>query len=126
MKNDCPILIYDGACSLCVFSKKRIEQWDTKKHIRFLSFQDKQASILVPELASMRGTSPAKSMDAMRLVSADGSVSSGVDAFRGILPSLPMGCAIAFIFRLPGVLNLSKKIYRIVARNRIAWFGKCH
>jgi len=113
-------LIYDGACRLCVFSKKRMEQWDTKGHIRFLPFQDKKAALLCPELASM------KSMDAMRLVDMNGAFSSGIEAFRRMLLVLPMGRAVALIFKVPGFYMLATKIYCVIAKNRMAWFGKCH
>ncbi len=100
-----PTLIYDAECRLCVFSKKMMARWDTQNRICFLPAME--------------------SIDAMRLVDAQDNVSSGVDAFRSLLPSLPMGNGIAFIFKLPGVLIVAEKIYRVIARNRIAWFGKC-
>lgn len=119
MEDSRPTLIYDATCRLCVFSKKRIEQWDIKKHIRFLPFQDKQACRLAPELAAM------KSMDAMLLVDTQGSVSSGVSAFRRMLPVLPMGWAVELFFKLPGFYMLATKMYRVIAKNRYYWFGKC-
>ena len=113
-----PTLIYDGECRLCVFSKKMIEKWDTKGQIRFLPFQKEDASEMIPEIASM------KSLDAMRLVDSKGGVSSGVHAFLGMLPALPMGFIVAFILKLPGVSILATTIYNVVAKNRTRWFGK--
>jgi predicted DCC family thiol-disulfide oxidoreductase YuxK len=115
-----PVLIYDAECRLCVFSKKIMQTWDAKNKIRFLPFQNKEAVRLSKDLATMQ------CMDAMRFVDANGSVSSGINAFRNMLPSLPMGQALAFIFKWPGVYTFTEKIYRIIAKNRIAWFGKCH
>lgn len=119
MKDNGLTLIYDDECRLCAFAKKMMERWDTQHHIRFLPFQDKASRLLAPDIASM------KSLDAMRLIHANATVLSGVDAFRGMLPALPMGQIVAFIFTLPGVAALAEKLYRVIAKNRIAWFGKC-
>ncbi|MBI3359476.1 MAG: DUF393 domain-containing protein [Nitrospirae bacterium] len=145
MSDSRPILIYDAQCRLCVFSKKIIAQWDTKCHIRFLHFQDQEAQRLVADFASAsaagsgfarpvagcggiasEASRPQHQMDAMWLVDANGFVSSGVDAFRGMLPSLPMGQVVELIFKLPGFSVFAKRIYRIIAKNRIRWFGKHH
>ncbi len=120
MMEDHPILIYDAACRLCVSSKRVIERWDKKRRIRFLPFQSDEAKKLAPDLA------PLDCMDAMRLVDRHGAVASGVDAFRGMLPYLPMGGIIAFWFRLPGVLPLAVWFYRIIAKNRYHWFGRAN
>lgn len=113
-----PVLIYDAECRLCLSSKKWIERWDRRHRITFLPFQTPEAEKLAPELGGM------SCMDAMRLVAPDGSVSSGVDAFRKILPFLPAGKVLALFFHLPGVPWLARKVYGRVAENRYRWFGR--
>lgn len=113
-----PILIYDAECRLCVSSKKWVARWDRRHRIAFLPFQNPEAKKLVPELGEMT------CIDAMRFIGPDRSVSSGVDAFRKMLPFLPMGRLLALLFSIPGVPRLARKIYGHVAENRYRWFGK--
>ncbi len=65
-------------------------------------------------------------LDAMRWVGPDGSISAGVEAFRRMLPFLPMGRPLALFFSLPGFQWLARKIYGHVAGNRYRWFGRVH
>ena len=115
-----PVLIYDAECRLCLSSKRWIERWDRRQRITFLPFQNPEARKLAPELGEM------SCMDAMRLVAPDGSISSGVDAFRKMLPFLPLGKVLALFFYLPGVPWLARKVYGRVAENRYRWFGRAH
>jgi predicted DCC family thiol-disulfide oxidoreductase YuxK len=112
-----PLLIYDAKCRLCVSSKRWIEWWDTKHRIRFIPFQSEEARQLVPDIA------PLGCFSAMRLIDQHGVVSSGVSAFRGTLPFLPMGGLFTLFFQLPGALSLAELFYQMVARNRYRWFG---
>ena len=112
-----PLLIYDAECRLCVSSKKWIERWDKKRQIRFLPFQSDEAKKMAPEIVSL------ECLDAMRLVNTKGVILSGVDAFRGMLPFLPMGGLIGLFFRLPLVPQFAILLYRIIAQNRYHWFG---
>ncbi len=112
-----PTLIYDAECRLCVSSKRWMERWDIKQRIRFIPFQNDEARRWVSDIA------PTGCLDAMRFMDHRGAVSSGVDAFRGMLPYLPMGRVIALFFRLPGAYRLVVLLYRMIARNRYRWFG---
>jgi predicted DCC family thiol-disulfide oxidoreductase YuxK len=115
-----PVLIYDAECRLCLSSKKWIERWDRRHRIHFLPFQNPEAKKLAPELGEMT------CIDAMRLVGPDGSISSGVEAFRKMLPFLPLGRALALFFLIPGAPRLALKIYGHIAENRYRWFGRAH
>jgi predicted DCC family thiol-disulfide oxidoreductase YuxK len=119
-EKNAPILIYDAECRLCVWSKEWIEKWDRRSQILFLPFQTAVAKRLAPELEGMT------CMDAMRFIGPDGSISAGVDAFRKMLPFLPMGRSISLFFYLPGFSRLAWKIYGHVAENRYRWFGRAH
>lgn len=115
-----PVLIYDAECRLCLSSKRWIERWDRRHRIVFLPFQNPEAKKLVPELGEMT------CIDAMRFVGPDRSVSSGVEAFRKMLPFLPMGRPLTVLFSIAGVPFLARKIYGHVAANRYRWFGRAH
>jgi len=112
-----PILIYDAECALCVWSKNKIEKWDHRQVIQCLPFQTEEAKQHAPELIGL------DRLDAIRWVESDGVIRSGMDAFVKMLPYLPMGRWVAFLFRLPGVLPFSLWFYRVVASNRYRWFG---
>ncbi len=112
-----PVLIYDAECRICVASKKWIERWDRKRQIRFLPFQSEEAKKWIPEMASL------ECLDAMRLINCQRTVLSGIDAFRGMLPYLPLGKIIAVLFYLPGIPRWAEWAYRILAKNRYRWFG---
>ncbi|HIE65803.1 MAG: DUF393 domain-containing protein [Nitrospira sp.] len=113
------ILIYDAGCRLCVRSKGILERWDRTHRIKFLPFQSEEARAIVPNFAGR------SDIDAMRFVEADHPVSIGIDAFRRMLPLLPLGRVFSILFYLPGFPWLAGTIYRIVAKNRIRWFGSC-
>lgn len=112
------VLIYDAECRLCVFSKERVERWDRRHRIQFLPFQTSEAKERLPDLAEMT------CMDAMRFIDAQGKTTSGVEAFRRMLPLLPFGGLLSLLFYLPGVSWLAVKVYHHVAENRYRWFGR--
>lgn len=111
------ILIYDAECRLCVASKGILERWDRKHRIDFLPFQSKEATEISPDLAGRTD------IDAMRFVEPGHPVSVGIDAFRRMLPVLPLGRLISILFYLPGFQWLAGNIYRVIAKNRYHWFG---
>lgn len=114
------VLIYDAECRLCVSSKEWVERWDRRRRISFLPFQTAEAKEQLPDLAGMA------CMDAMRFIDAQGKITSGVDAFRRVLPLLPFGRPLSLLFYLPGVPRLAAVIYHHVADNRYRWFGRAH
>lgn len=112
------ILIYDAECRLCVSSKEWVERWDRRRRIAFLPFQTAEAKERVPDLAGMA------CMDALRFIDAQGNAASGMEAFRRMLPLLPMGRLLSLLFYIPGFSWLAVKIYRQIAENRYRWFGR--
>ena len=109
LKGECmekmPVLIYDAECRLCVASKRLLQRWDTKRCLCFVGRQDFVGN-------------------EMWFFDGNGVSVSGVAAFYALLPFLPMGKVISFLFRLPGINRLAVWIYQILAKNRYRWFGK--
>ncbi|MFQ5950419.1 MAG: thiol-disulfide oxidoreductase DCC family protein [Nitrospiria bacterium] len=112
------ILIYDAECRLCVTSKGFLERWDRLHQIKFLPFQSQEAEEIIPDMAGREG------IDAMRYVDGD-HISIGVDAFRRMLPVLPLGRLLSVLFYLPGFQWCARSIYRVLAKHRYKWFGTC-
>jgi len=113
-----PTLIYDAHCQLCESTKNWIRRWGKNREIRFLHFEDPQASALQPDLYDI------DYLDAIRFI--DGEVRSwkGADAVRHLLKILPFGRPIAWILLLPGMYQIAEKAYAWVARNRYWLFGR--
>lgn len=62
--------------------------------------------------------------EAAFLVTGDGRVTSGLDAFLPLLPGLKGGRLLAKVFALPFVKPLGYWIYRLVAQYRYTLFGE--
>ena len=62
--------------------------------------------------------------DAAFLVTADGKVASGLDAFLPLLPGLKGGHLLVTLLSVPFVKPLGDWIYRLVARHRYKLFGE--
>lgn len=104
------VLLYDGACRLCVDSAGRLARalpnsTDTR------SFRDLDA------LRSFPGLDPSRCELALQLVREDGTVFEGVEAIVQALRRRWYGPAL-LAYYLPGVRAIADAAYRAVARRR--------
>lgn len=106
-----PTLIFDGQCGICRRSVAVLKRWDREQVLRFVPFQDERAvrefGIALPALAA-----------AMHLVLPDGRVFTGADAAPPLLRMLPGKRWLAWLFRMPGVLPLARRVYAWIAARR--------
>ncbi len=108
-----PTLIYDGECGFCQRSVALLRRWDREHRIALVPFQDQARvaafNIPLPALAA-----------AMHLVlpPPDGRVLSGADAVPKLLELLPGKRRLAWIFRIPGVPPIARRLYAWIARRR--------
>jgi acetyl esterase len=106
-------LIYDGECGFCLQAVNLVRRWDREQRIALVPFQDQpgvaEFGIPLPALAA-----------AMHLVlpPPDRRVFAGADAVPEILRLLPRRRWLAWPFRLPGVLPVSRRVYAWIARRR--------
>jgi len=113
MRPDRATLIYDGECGFCQQAVDLVRRWDREQRIALVSFQDQARvaafGIPLPALAA-----------AMHLVlpPPDGRVFAGADALPALLRRLPHGRWLAWLFRLPGVLPVARRLYAWIARRR--------
>jgi predicted DCC family thiol-disulfide oxidoreductase YuxK len=111
MRVDAPTLIYDGECGFCRRSVDLVLRWDRAHRLRVVPFQDQARvaafGIPLPALAA-----------AMHLVVPDGRVFAGADAAPHILRLLPGKRWLAWVFRVPGVLPVARRVYAWMARRR--------
>jgi predicted DCC family thiol-disulfide oxidoreductase YuxK len=108
-------VLYDGSCSLCRASVKRVRPWDSRGRIDFLDLHDPSAQERFPQI------DPEIAMRWMQAVDAQGRVFSGADAWARIGLLLPGWKYLAWIILVPGIRWLVGRIYVWIARNRYRW-----
>ena len=111
MHADRPTLIYDGECGFCREAVALVARWDRDHRVTVIPFQD-QARV-----AAFQVPLPALAA-AMHLVLPDGRVFAGADAAAALLRLLPGKRWLAWIFAIPGVLPVARRVYAWIARRR--------
>lgn len=109
------ILFYDGTCPLCHFFVRLILNSDRKKTLLFAPLQGKTALGL-----SLSGA--AGLPDSVILLQ-DGQVYTASSAIFRIFRYLGRGWLFLSVFRILPV-RFTDYLYRVIARNRTAWFGR--
>lgn len=108
-------VLYDGSCSLCRASVARVQRFDRRRRIEFLSLHDPSAQARFPQIdreVAMRW---------MQAVDTHGHIWSGADAWARIGLLLPGWNLLAWVLLLPGVRWIAAKIYTWIALNRYRW-----
>jgi predicted DCC family thiol-disulfide oxidoreductase YuxK len=107
-----PILLYDGQCAFCRRWAARLARWDGAGRIAQVPMQERHAVAGIPPLSDT-------DLDrAMHVVLPDGRVEAGARGFVAVLPWLPGGRIFRPLFRVPGAVWLSERVYAWVARRR--------
>lgn len=88
-----------------------MKSWDPERRIAVAPFQDAAATrrfgLALPALAA-----------AMHLVLPDGRVFAGADAIPELLRYLPAKRWLGWLFSVPGMLPVARRVYRLVAERR--------
>ena len=111
-------LIYDGRCRMCVTAKTGLERLSRVQELRLIPYESDEAKQVLG--SRHQGGRP----EAAFLVSGDGRVASGLDAFLPLLPGLWGGRVLAKLFAIPFVKPLAYRVYAVVARHRYRLFGE--
>jgi predicted DCC family thiol-disulfide oxidoreductase YuxK len=106
------VLIYDGACPLCMGARAWIEGRAVAGAFEFLACQSPERARRFPEVAE------AACLEAMQLVLPQGRILAGDLAIPEILARLRGWRWLAAAFRLPGAGRVVPLVYRWVARHR--------
>ena len=109
-----PTLIYDGDCGFCNSACDWIRARSAADAFEFLPCQSEQRRLRFPEIPE------AECMDAMQLVTEDGTVFSGDRALPHILRRIRRWKWAARVFAIPGISLIAPIAYRLIARNRMA------
>jgi predicted DCC family thiol-disulfide oxidoreductase YuxK len=108
---------YDEDCGACRWTAERLRAWDRHGHLAFVAIQN--ASDILREIP------PARRLDAMHAVTADGRVYTGGAAIPVITRELPAGTPVALLASLWP--TGTERIYRTVASHRTTigrWLGQ--
>lgn len=105
-----PTVVFDGGCSFCRRQERRVRRLDWLGRFDTRAYDD--AVVDWPEVGrGMLG-------DGLRVRFADSSVTVGVDAVRSIAIRLPATVLPALLLWVPGIYQLARVGYGVVARRR--------
>lgn len=111
-------VFFDGDCPLCRREIELLRSLDQRRSIRFTDISDPgfDAIGLGVEhdrlMAEIHGRLP------------DGQWIRGVETFRQLYEAVGFGWLVA-VTRWPGIRHLLDTGYRVFARNRLRWTGRC-
>lgn len=111
-------LFFDGDCPLCSREIEFLRKRDERRVIEFID-------IARPEfIASDYGLTQQALMDEIHARLADGTMLTGVEVFRQLYSRLGFS-PLVWLSRAPGVAQLLQLGYRVWAKNRLRWTGRC-
>lgn len=106
-----PVIVYDGECRFCDWSVRRIKKLDRQKQFEYLPRQAPGVEERFPVLAASDFNTGLRLID-------DPRVFVGADAVHQIYRRIPPYHLIAWAYALPGLRQLFRFGYALVALNR--------
>ena len=111
-------VFYDGECPLCIREIRMLRRMDKKNHIRFT---DISAPNFDPTTV---GTDMQTLMAEIHGKLPDGRLITGVEVFRRLYAAVGFSRLVA-LTRMPLISHSLEIGYRIFARNRLRFTGRC-
>lgn len=111
-------VFFDGDCPLCMREIRMLQRRDRHARIRFTDIAAADFD------ADAYGRTFASFMERIHGRLPDGTWIEGVEVFRRLYKAIGFGWLVAPT-RLPGISHLLGLGYRIFARNRLRWTGRC-
>lgn len=116
---DRPTIIYDGDCRFCRKQAERIRFRAAAGTFDYVPRQEPGLEDRLPQIRQGDFNS------GMRLVHPDGAVSVGADAVYEIARRLTPHRYLAWLYRVPGLKQVCRGIYALIARNRMKLSRRC-
>lgn len=113
------LVLYDGTCGLCRGSRRGLERLDWLKQFEWIPYQDAEVQRRAP------GLDPNALAREMHVLSPQGRIYRGADALGVLFRRAPLLWPLGAIMWLPPVLWLARKLYPIIARNRLRIASSC-
>jgi len=111
-------VLFDGSCRFCTRSAHRIQRRLGRGRVALANFQEPGV------LERHPGVTRDAAMQRMHVVTGDGRIFAGAEAFARLLAEIPVVGWIAFLYDVPGLRQLAELAYRFIARNRYRLFGR--
>lgn len=105
-------VIYDGECHFCIDQIDRIKNLDRNHEFEYIPRQAPGIEERFPVLKTVDFNT------GMRLIAANGEAYAGMDALYQIGLQLPGIKSIAWLYRIPGITQIARLGYALVAANR--------
>ncbi|GGJ13005.1 hypothetical protein GCM10010885_22880 [Alicyclobacillus cellulosilyticus] len=102
----------DTDCALCRLCANWLRRCDTRHIIRFVSARDGQN-------VARCGLDPWLALEEIHIQSATGEVRTGVDGLVWLFAHLPVLRRLVWLYHIPGVPWLARRLYRRIARRRL-------
>ncbi|UCE24731.1 MAG: DUF393 domain-containing protein [Candidatus Zixiibacteriota bacterium] len=112
-------VIYDDNCPLCLAAIGQVRQLDRLGLVNLVALSD------VTGRAASALPAHRKLLEQMHLVTPEGRVYRGADAVGVLARVLPKSRYIGNFILLPGVRQLARIIYRLIARHRLSVSRLC-
>ena len=111
-------VLFDGDCRFCTQSAHTLRRRFGPERIALRNFQEPGALDATP------GVTHEAAMKKMHVVTADGRIYAGAEAFARIAASVPYVGWVAFVYYVPLLRQLANLAYALVARYRYRLFGR--
>lgn len=111
-------VFFDGDCPLCIREINMLRWLDKKNKILFTDIADPKFD------ATSTGVSWQTLMDKIHGRLPDGTLIEGVEVFRRLYSAVGFGWIVA-ITRWPGISHVLDWSYKVFAKNRLKWTGRC-
>jgi predicted DCC family thiol-disulfide oxidoreductase YuxK len=114
-----PVIIYDGDCAFCRRSIALIQRRDRDNHFEYLPRQEPGLEGRFPQIAEGDFDT------GMRLIEPDQTVHVGADAIYRIARKLPYYRRWAWMYKVPVIRGVTRRVYAWVAKNRLKLSKVC-
>jgi predicted DCC family thiol-disulfide oxidoreductase YuxK len=108
------MVLYDGGCGMCARSVTFLLQVDTLRRLRFADI-DVDWHWLSTDYPTLDHDA---CLAEMHVITNDGRIHSGFDAFRSIVWVVPLAWFVLPFLYIPGIPQMGRRIYRSIAANR--------
>lgn len=111
-------IFFDGDCPLCKREIALLQRMDRRRRVQFTDIAAKEFD------SANLGISWSTLMDRIHGRLPDGTWIEGVEVFRRVYAAVGLGW-LAWSMRLPVITWVLNWSYRVFAKNRLKWTGRC-
>lgn len=111
-------VFYDGDCPLCIREINMLRNMDKHHRIKFTDISSPEFNITCVNLTMQM------LMDRIHGRLPDGTLIEGVEVFRQLYSAVGFTWIVK-LTRIPGISHFLDWGYRIFAKNRLKWTGRC-